>query len=89
MRQKRWQRIRNAFKRFQKKLQEILGNTIAFILLIPVYYIGVGIISIIAKLSKKHFLDLTSRTDYNQQQKSFWQEKNCSTKNKELYYKMF
>lgn len=68
------------FKNFGHKVT----NTINFILLLPVYFVGVGITSLTAKLSKKKFLDLDQKG-----QKTYWKERNLEKQPLENYYKQF
>ena len=50
-----------------------------------IYILVVGITSLIAKLSKKHFLDL----EISLEKKSYWTELNLNKKPTEEYYKQF
>lgn len=67
------------FKNFGHNVTKIVN----FILLVPVYFIGVGLTSIIAKLSKKKFLDL------NMKGKTYWKEKKLEKQPVENYYRQF
>lgn len=58
-------------------------NVVNFILLSLVYFIGVGSTSLIAKLSKKTFLEL------NPKKRTYWKEKNLGKQPLENYYRQF
>lgn len=71
-----------------KEGQKYFGENIAIIinsaLLSLAYVIGVGIVSITAKIFKKEFLDTKiSNTE------SYWSELNLTKKNTEEYYRQF
>ena len=66
-----------------KKFGDGIVNIVNFILLIPVYFIGVGLTSIIAKLLGKHFLNLKKRGKTN------WTKHYLTTGDVESYYRMF
>ncbi len=76
------------FKGFKKGMHNF-GGTIATIvnsgLLLIVYFIGVGITSIIAKLSGKHFLE----TKISKKRDSYWSDLNLKKKPIEEYYRQF
>lgn len=58
-------------------------NIVNFILLFLVYFIGVGSTSIVAKFSKKRFLEL------NQKGKTYWKERKLEKQPLEKYYRQF
>ena len=69
----------NSFKLFwkafylgMKKFGSTIVDIINFILLLPVYYIGIGISSIMAKILGKHFMDLSKPS---KKVKSYWLDK--------------
>ncbi len=68
----------------QKEFGETIGSIVNTILLSVVYLIGVGLTSIVAKISKKHFLDLE-----REKVDSYWEELNLGKKKKEEYYRQF
>lgn len=72
-----------------KKGFESFGQNIALIvntaLLLIVYIFGVGITSIIAKITGKHFLDV--KLDKNR--RSYWEESDLKKKDVEEYYRQF
>ena len=72
--------FKNGFKRFG----EHISTGINFILLGVVYFFGVGIVSIVARLFGKKFLKTTT-----EKKDSYWEEKNITTETKENYYRMF
>ncbi|MEK6925715.1 MAG: hypothetical protein AABW50_00390 [Nanoarchaeota archaeon] len=69
----------------QKRFGESIAAVVNSLLLSLVYFIGVGGTSIIAKLSRKHFLDLK----LEEPRKSYWEELNLSKEEMEKYYKQF
>jgi len=71
--------IKEGYKMFGDDIASIVN----FILLTFVYFLGVGITSIVAKISRKHFLEL--KTERN----SYWSELNLSKRTKEEYYRQF
>lgn len=68
---------------------KLFGETIAVIinsiLLTLVYFIGVGLTSITAKLFKKHFL----RFNTNEKTKTYWKKIDLTKKPLEEYYRQF
>lgn len=72
-------------KKGQKAFGEDVGSIINLILLSIVYFLGVGLTSIAARIFKKKFLNL--RVDKNA--KSYWEELNLSKKPTEEYYRQF
>ena len=60
----------------------LMGNIVNFILLLPVYFLGVGITSIIAKLLGKHFLSTKKGN-------STWTKHLVKTQKIDEYYRMF
>ena len=75
-----FQGFKDGFKQFGHNVSDMIN----FILLGVVYYIGVGIVSIFAKLTGKKFLDLKV-----EEKESFWVDKNTKTMSKDSYYRMF
>ena len=78
--------IKNLFKGLKegnKMFGEDIASLVNFILLTFVYFFGVGITSIIAKIFGKHFLE--SKKNKN----SYWSELNLSKRKKEEYYRQF
>lgn len=71
--------FKNGFKNFGHNVTNIVN----FALLLMVYFIGVGLTSLIAKLSKKKFLEL------NQKGKTYWKERNLGKQPLENYYRQF
>ncbi len=72
-------------KKGQKKFGEPLAAIVNSILLSFVYFLGVGLTFIFAKLSKKHFLDLKP----DKSRESYWEELNLDKEKIENYYKQF
>jgi len=73
--------MKEGFKSFGANLSAVVN----FILLTLVYFIGVGLTSLIAKLAKKHFLDL----DKSRPRKTYWTELNLKKKDIKEYYKQY
>lgn len=69
----------------QKKFGEDIAQIINFILLTIVYFIGVGLTSIFAKIFRKSFLELK----IDKKAGSYWEELNLDKKKMEDYYKQF
>jgi len=64
---------------------ENIGLIINSILLTFVYVFGVGLTSIIAKIFKKHFLEMK----IEKKQKSYWSNLNLKIRSIEEYYRRF
>ncbi|MBS3140787.1 hypothetical protein J4405_01420 [Candidatus Woesearchaeota archaeon] len=77
-------RILKALKKLHKVVTGTIINIVNFILLLPVYFIGVGITSIIAKLFKKGFLNLKKEN-----KKSYWTNNEVKKGEIEDYYRQF
>jgi hypothetical protein len=73
------------FKKGMKQFSDNISLIINSILLSIVYLLGVGITSIFAKLSGKHFLDLK----LSKKKKSYWSSLNLKKKPIENYYRQF
>jgi len=72
-------------KDFKKGMTEFSHNIIIIvntILLLAVYLIGVGLTSLTAKLSKKHFLE-------TKKEKTYWSNLNLKNKPIKEYYRQF
>jgi len=70
----------------KKGMKEFGGNIaliINTVLLSFVYFIGVGLTSIIAKIFGKHFLEMKLSKN------SYWSDLNLKKKNMESYYRQF
>lgn len=72
-------------KEGSKSFGESIGTLINSILLTLVYFIGVGITSLIAKSLGKKFLDLKIDSKKN----SYWEDLNIDKKNLEDCYRQF
>ena len=60
------------------------------ILLAIVYFVGVGMTSIIAKLAKKHFLSVSIKhTKQSENEKTYWEELDLKKRKLEDYYRQF
>ena len=75
----------NGFLRGQKKFGENISIIINSILLTIVYFIGIGITSIFAKIFNKHFLNLKLKKD----EKTYWEDLNLTKKSMKEYYRQF
>ena len=69
----------NGFKNFGHRVT----NVVNFVLLLLVYFIGVGATSIVAKLSKKKFLDFSRKED------TYWKDRNLGKQSLKEYYRQF
>jgi hypothetical protein len=79
----------NQFFKGFKKGMHLFGQNIAIIinsvLLLLVYFLGVGITSIIAKIFDKHFLE----TKLSNKRETYWSNLNLKKKNIGEYYRQF
>ncbi|MFP4403905.1 MAG: hypothetical protein ACLFPJ_06135 [Candidatus Woesearchaeota archaeon] len=78
----------NFFRGFKKGML-FFGENIALIvnsfLLLFVYFLGLGLTSIVAKIFKKRFLD----KKINLNKKTYWSDLNLSKKEFKSYYRQF
>jgi len=72
------------FRKGFKDFSDLIANIVNFVLLSVVYFIGVGITSIIAKLFKKGFLNLKKEN-----KKSYWTNNEVKKGEIEDYYRQF
>lgn len=72
-------------KKGQKNYGDNLASIVNSILLSLAYFLGAGLTSIFAKLSKKHFLDLK----LDRSKDSYWEELNLEKERIESYYRQF
>jgi len=75
----------NDFKDGIKEFGHTINIIINTILLTFVYFIGVGITSIVATIFKKKFLDI----EVSDNIKSYWSDLNLKKESIERYYKQF
>lgn len=75
--------LKKLFKCFSL-LSLFMVHIINFILLLPVYFIGVGLSALCAALGKKEVLPLKRKSEA-----TYWEEYPPKTKKKEEYYRMF
>ncbi len=73
------------FKEGQKLFGETISAIINVILLTLVYFLGVGLSSIVGKISGKKFLDLKPSNNSD----TYWTELNLTKKPTEEYYRQF
>ncbi len=74
----------NSFKTGFQKFSHLVADLVNLVLLGLVYFIGIGLTSIIAKLSKKHFLDLKQEG-----KDTCWVDVKSDSQDIDDYYKMF
>lgn len=77
---KAWHFIKSVLELISKAI----SNLVNFVLLLVVYFIGIGIVSIPMKLFGKHFLELKK-----QNRKSSWHEHEVKKQPLEKYYRTF
>lgn len=65
-------------------LQQIIGNASNFIILFVTYFIGVGSIWLITRITKKKFLNLETKNS-----KSYWLSSNMGKESRDKYYRQF
>jgi hypothetical protein len=73
------------FKKGQKIFADKISTIINTVLLSIVYFLGIGLTSIFAKICKKSFLDLKT----NKESKTYWEDLNLTKKPREHYYRRF
>ena len=81
-------KIKNFLKGLKKGFKKFGENTaviVNFILLSLVYFVGVGITSLFAKIFNKHFLELK----IDKSKDSYWEELNLTKEGIEKYYRQF
>ncbi|MBW2974837.1 hypothetical protein KY366_03900 [Candidatus Woesearchaeota archaeon] len=76
-----WKGFLKGSKRFGNRITQIIN----LILLSIVYFIGVGITSILAKIFRKHFLKIK----LDKTAESYWEPLNLGKKPIEEYYRQF
>ena len=72
------------FRQGFRNFSHVLTNAINFLLLLPVYFIGIGLVSIAGKLFGKHYIDLKKSGS-----KSNWHEHKVTKEPVEKYYRSF
>lgn len=70
--------LKHGFRNFSHLITDVIN----FVLLLLVYITGVGIVSVISKISGKHFLDLKSKGPS-------WVTRKLKKRPIEEYYRMF
>ncbi|MBS3136886.1 hypothetical protein J4232_00505 [Candidatus Woesearchaeota archaeon] len=76
-----WEVIKKGFLTFSHFIQTVVNT----ILLTIVYFVGIGLTSIISKLFGKHYLELK----LNKDAKSYYKECMSTKKPKEEFYRMY
>ena len=77
-------RILDSIKSVVEPVAKVISSIVNFILLALVYFISICIVSIPAKLFRRHFLDLK-----RQNKSSNWQEHKVTKQPLENYYRTF
>lgn len=77
-------KIWNFVKAVLEPISKFMSNVVNFILLLLVYFIGIAIVAIPAKLFRKHFLEIK-----RQNRKSNWHEHRLEKQPLEKYYRTF
>ena len=77
---KLWNYIKSTVEHFSKAI----SNIVNFILLLIVYIIGIGAVSIVMKLLGNHFLDIKK-----QNRKTNWHDHKLTKQRLEKYYRAF
>lgn len=84
-----WKVIKAIFEPVRKVLEPVgkfVQSIVNFILLAVVYFIPLGLVSIISKtIFKKKFLDISE----DKRQKSYWKNKDLGTEEMRRYYRMY
>jgi len=73
-----------AIKSVLEPISKVMSSIVSFISLSIVYFLGIGIISIIMKIFGKHFLELKK-----QNRKSNWRDHKLTKQPLESYYRTF
>ena len=71
-------------KSILEQISKAISNVVNFVLLLIVYLIGIGIVSISMKIFGKHFLELKKPS-----KKSNWREHKLAKQPLESYYRTF
>lgn len=79
-----FKKIWNIIKSILEPIAKAISSVVNLVLLFIVYFIGIGIVSIIMKLFGKHFLELKK-----QNKSSNWHEHNLTKQPLEQYYRTF
>lgn len=73
------------FKQGFRNFTYLIANIVNFILLFFVYFVGIGLTSAIAKIRRKHFLDLK----IDKSKKSYWLDEKVEKRSTDEYYRQF
>jgi hypothetical protein len=71
--------VRSGFKKFGHRVNSVVNTVV----LIPVYFLGVGLTSVIGKIAKKKFMDLDPKGE------SYWVEVKENEHDLEYYRRSF
>ena len=67
-----------------RNFSHAITNLVNFVLLLIVYLFGIGLVSVISKIFRKHFLELKKTNS-----KSNWHEHKVTRQQLDKYYRMF
>ena len=77
-------KIWNFIKSILEPVSKLISGIVNFVLLSIVYFVGIGVVSVSAKLFRRHFLELKK-----QNKKSNWHEHKLTKQPLENYYRTF
>lgn len=77
-------KIWSTIKSILEPIAKVMSNTVNFVLLLIVYFVGIGSVSIFMKLFGKHFLELKK-----QNKKTNWHEYKVTKQPLKQYYRAF
>lgn len=77
-------KVFGAIKKAMEAVGKMISNIVNFILLSLVYFVGIGPVAMISKLTGKHFLELKK-----QNRKSNWHEHKVEKEALEKYFRTF
>lgn len=81
----KWKYFKDGFSEGKEFFSNKISTIINFVLLSVVYFTGVMITTVFAKISKKDFLDLK----YDDKKESYWEVLNLDKKEESYYFKQF
>ncbi len=76
-----WKGFTTGFQTFGKSIAAVVNTLLLFV----VYVMGVGLTSIIAKITRKHFLETTISEDHD----TYWSPFGAGARDRNDYYKQF
>ncbi len=81
----KWKYFKEGFSEGKELFSNKISIIINFLLLTIVYFTGVFLTSIFAKISKKKFLDLMPQKEAS----TYWEDLNLDKKEEKYYFKQF